>query len=496
MATDQSFTRAPIVTIMGHVDHGKTSLLDKIRATEVQKSESGGITQAIGGYQVTHQGSPITFIDTPGHAAFSQMRARGGKAADIVVLVVAADDGVQPQTVEAISHIRAAGCAMMVAINKIDQPASNPALIKKQLADQKIELKEYGGDIEVVETSALTGQGLDELLDKILLMAGRLNLAANPRLAARGIVIESYLHTKQGPVATGLVLDGTLHTRDVVVAGSTWGRVKKMTDWQGQNVRAAGPSSSIEILGLGSVPATGTTFEVVADQATAQEKIRLHQQQNQQYQRITPGERVKQAFMSQKVKVVSLVVKADAQGSLEAVVNSIKGLETDQVKIKILHQGVGEISENDVFLAVPVQGVILGFKVGISTAAEQLAQKEKILHRTYDVIYHLLEELEEVIAGEIQAAAKKVVGEGVIKQLFELSDGSVVTGSEVKSGQFKTGQKIEIMRDKKVVGESKIVSLRQGKAEVKNVSKGQDCGILLKPQIQTRPGDIIQAIEQ
>lgn len=496
MKSEKKFIRAPIVTIMGHVDHGKTSILDKIRTTEVQKSESGGITQAIGGYQIMHRGSLITFIDTPGHAAFSQMRARGGQVADIVVLVVAADDGVQPQTIEALNHIRAAGCAMVVAINKIDQPAANPNLVKKQLADQKIELEEYGGGTKVVETSAVTGQGLDQLLDTILQTAAKLDLTADPDIPAHGVIIESRLHPKQGPIATGLVLDGTLHPRDVTVAGTTWGRIKKMTDWQGQNIAAAVPSTSVEILGFNDVPTTGTTFEVVDSTQAAQIILTQHQQQLKQHQHISVSERVKQAFQSEKIKTIALIIKADAQGSLEAIVNSIQGLGTDQVKIKILHQGVGDISDNDIFLAVPVQAVILGFKVGLTSSTEQLARKEKILYRTYDVIYRLLEELDEVIAGKVEELTKKIIAEGTVKQIFELSDGSTVTGCVVKSGQFKLGQSIEVVRNQNIVGTSKIHSLRQGKTETKTVEKGQDCGVVLKPFIETRPGDTLQAIEQ
>lgn len=493
-------SRPPVVTVMGHVDHGKTSILDKIRNTAVQEKEHGGITQSIGAYQVEHNGDKITFIDTPGHAAFSQMRARGGKVADIVVLVVAADDGVQPQTIEAIHHAQASESRIIVALNKIDLEAANPTLSKKQLHDSKVNLAEYGGDIELIETSAETGQGLDKLLD-LIIKTSRVpdldqNLAVDPNTSPKGVIIESYLDAKRGPIASLLILDGTLHMRDVIVAGKTHARIKLMHDWQGNRVDVVGPSTPVEVLGFSQVPKVGLEFAHADDLKQAQQIVTQTNRTSDERKKLTAAERVQKAFLSGKTREIPVVIKADSQGSLEAVIEAIKPLQTDDVKIKILHHGIGEISETDVFLAMPVSGIILGFNVDISSSSKQIARREKLIHRSYNIIYHLLEELEQVIQGEIAAMAKKITGTAQVKQIFELTNGSIVAGSAVIEGILKAGQTVEIVRDDEVLTESKIATLKHGRENVNSAKAGTECGILLKPEVEIQVGDVIQAVEQ
>lgn len=483
--------RPPIVTFLGHVDHGKTSLLDKIRETEIQKGEAGGITQSIGAYQVEHQGKLVTFVDTPGHAAFAKMRARGGKCADIVILVVACNAGVKPQTEESINHAQAAKARIIVALNKMDLTDVNPAKVKKQLSDKDILVKEYGGTIQCVETSAVTEQGLDKLLDTIIKQAAELDLSADPEKPARGIIVESMLDSQKGPIASGIVLDGSLATRDVVIAGKTYGRIKSLKDWRKNEIKQAGPATPVEILGFDQVPTVGIEFSLIEDVRKAQ---KLVDQIEQPAKKLSVQERLEQAWANQQAKEIPLVLKADCQGSLEAIVESILSLGSKEVKLKILHQGVGSINENDIFLAMPIKGIVIGFKIGIDKQAEILARKERIIYRTYQIIYRLLKEMEEVISGEIQSLTQQIIGEAKVKKVFELSDGSWVAGCEVLSGLVKRGHKVQILRNKEVIGESRIASLRKRKEDIGEVKEGEECGIQVKPPVEFQIGDVIQSI--
>ncbi len=490
----EAFRRPPVVVMMGHVDHGKTSILDRIRDTQLQIKETGGITQSIGAYQVEYQGQTITFIDTPGHEAFAQMRARGGKVADIVVLVVAADDGVMPQTKEAISHAKSAKARMIVALNKIDLESANPNRTKKQLAEVGIELSEYGGNVPLIETSATTGQGISELLDAILTEAKELDLSARVDGLVKGVVIESYLDDKRGPVVDLLMMEGKLQPRDVLVAQPTYARVKSMIDWQGQKLTEVKPGDPVEVLGFAAVPQVGTEVIGVKNLKAAQRWLDENRDEQGRFQQLTARDRIQQALLSQQQKEIRLVVKADSQGALEALIQSIEKLSEDKIKLKVIHQGVGNILESDVLLALPVNGIVIGFNVQIDKNAAEVARREKVVCRRYGIIYELLEELGEVVKGELEAITRQVYGTARVKKVFELSDRTRVAGCEVISGRIKKGDKVDLVRDKTVIGQAKISSLRSGQEAIGEVEEGRECGIALSKPLEFMEGDLIQAV--
>lgn len=505
--------RPPVVAVLGHVDHGKTSILDKIRETEVQAGEAGGITQSIGAYQVEANGEKVTFIDTPGHEAFTSMRARGGQAADLVVLVVAANDGVQPQTIEAINHARAADVPIIVALNKVDLDSAVPDKVKAQLADHDVQIRDYGGDVALVETSATEDTGLEELLKTILEESAHQNLRADAELNPSGLVIESFLDEKRGPVATVIVREGTLRVADVIIAGNTYAKVKALTDWQGQRLKEAGPSVPAEVLGFKEVPEAGVVFEWVEAEKEAREKVEQLTAGAQEVEpaRISAAERIKQQLESEGTPEIPLVIKADTQGSLEALQRSLAAVESEEVQLNILHAGVGSISEADILLAassesiVSGKGLVLGFRVGVEKSAVKVAQHEKVIYRTYEVIYHLIEELQDVIAGGVEALTPTVLGQAKIKEVFELSDGTRIAGCEMVEGKVKKGHRLQIVRGDpeklrhgagEIIGEARVVSLRRGKEEIGTAEAGSECGIGLKPQLEFRVGDVIQTLAE
>jgi translation initiation factor IF-2 len=488
--------RPVIVAVMGHVDHGKTSLLDRIRNTQIQSKEHGGITQSIGAYQVEHQGEKITFIDTPGHQAFAQMRARGGQVADIAILVVAADDGVQPQTIEALNHANASHCKVIVALNKVDLPTADLAKAKRQLSDLGLAPKDYGGTTEYVETSATTGKGIDDLLQRIIDESSTLDLQIEADARAEGVIIESQLDSKRGPVVSGIVTQGTLRTRDILIAGDLVARVRALKDWRREDVDEAGPSMPVEILGFEKVPDVGIRFELSTSRKDAEKATKSFSIEKNKPKQITPEERIKKLLMAGKFRELALIVKADTQGSLEAVLESIRGMETDNVKINTLHTGIGKITESDVFLAMPVRGFVIGFNVDVEKSAQELARREKVVCRTYQVIYHLLEELQEVVAGETDAITEKIYAEARVKKMFVLSNGLHVAGSDVITGTIKKGQKVKVMRGGEVFTEARVSSLHIGKDMVSQVNTGTECGIILTPDVLVQEGDLIQAISK
>ncbi len=490
--------RPPVVAVLGHVDHGKTSLLDAIRESEVQSGEAGGITQSIGAYQVDVKGRRITFIDTPGHEAFTTMRARGGQAADLVVLVVAANDGVQAQTIEAIDHAKVAKVPIVVAVNKVDLRTADPERVKADLSKHGVLVEGYGGEVVVVETSATKKTGIQDLLEAILSEADRLDLRVDAKAEPSGVIIESYLDERRGPIATVIVQRGTLRTQDVILAGDTYAKVKALNDWLGRRFKAAEPSAPAEVLGFKDLPEAGVRFEWRQDEKSANiEAQKVGEQRKVQEARqreMSPAEKIRSQFAETKVRKIAIILKSDASGSLEAVHHSIEKLQTDEVEIDYLHEGIGSITEADILLASSAQGVVLGFNVGIEKSAEAVARQERVIYRTYDVIYHLLKELEDVITGELKALTPTVFGKARVKQIFELSDGTHIAGCEVVQGVVKKGHKIQLLRGEDIVGEARIVSLRLGKEVVGKVGEGNECGIGMKPELELREGDIIQAV--
>ena len=487
--------RSPIVVVMGHVDHGKTSLLDRIRQTEMQKREAGGITQSIGAYQTTYNSETITFIDTPGHAAFVKMRSRGGQVADIVVLVVAADDGVMPQTKEAIQHAKFSGGQIIVALNKIDLPGANLNKVKKQLSDEGIVVEEYGGDIVAVETSATTGVGIDELLKQIIKTAEKMELKALSQGPAKAVVVESYLDSKRGPIANVIVQEGVLKKRDLLVCGTALAKVRSIRNWLQEELAEAGPSTPVEVLGFDEVPAVGATAVVALNPKEAQRAIMEEKQNRPGFTQVSAADRIRQAFATEKLHEIPVIVKAQTQGALEAVLESVNALSNEQVKIRVVLQGVGNIGENDITTAIPVKAFVVGFNVSIDRTAESLAIKERVVYRMYDVIYRLLEELQEVVAMESEALLPQLSGQAKVKQLFELTDGSVVAGCEVTEGVMRKGNVVKVVRPYGDELEAQIHTLKKGKDDVGQVKEGEECGILLTGDVKPQVGDLIQAFK-
>jgi translation initiation factor IF-2 len=492
--------RPPVITIMGHVDHGKTSLLDAIRKTKVTEGEAGGITQHIGAYQVDVNGAKLTFLDTPGHAAFSAMRQRGAKVTDIVVLVVAADDGVQPQTVEAINHAKAAEAPMIVAINKIDKPDADPNIAKQGLLSHEIVAEDFGGDVQMVPVSALTGQGLDDLLEAIALQAEVLELKSNPVREARGAVIEAQLDRGRGAVATVLVQSGTLRRGDVLVAGAEWGRVRAMLNERGEQVDEAGPSTPVEVLGLSGVPMAGDEVVVVDSDARAREVSEYRQRIERDKRTATaPRGTINEMFgriASGESKELPVVVKADVQGSLEAIVGSLEKFQNDEVSIRVLHSGVGAISESDVTLASSSGGFLVGFNVRASASARNQAQQDGVDIRYYSIIYELLDDMKAAVEGLLAPEQReKFIGNAEIREVFNITKVGKVAGCRIIDGIVKRGAGVRLLRDNVVIHEGKLGTLKRFKEEVREVREGFECGMGFENYQDIKEGDVIECFE-
>ena len=488
--------RPPVVTVMGHVDHGKTSLLDAIRRTKVAEKEHGGITQHIGAYQVVTSHGKVTFLDTPGHEAFTAMRARGAQATDIVILVVAADDGVMPQTVEAINHARAASVPIIVAVNKIDKPEADPDRVKRELANHDLVPEEWGGQTIFVPTSAKQGTGIDQLLEMTALQSEVLELKANPSRAARGAIIESRLDRGRGPVATVLIQNGTLHEGDAVVVGAHSGRIRALIDPTGKKVREAGPSDAVEILGLSGVPASGDVLVSVSDERKARQIAGMRADRDKSKvksaTRITL-EGLQKQIQSGEIKELRLILKADVQGSVEAVAEALERLSTDEVKLKVIHSSVGAINEGDVMLASASNAIVLGFNVKAEPKAAGAAQANGVDVRNYNVIYEAVNDVKAALEGLLAPEIREtVLGRAVVKQMFVISKLGPVCGSQVQEGKIVRNAKVRVRRGNTVVGEGSITSLRRFKDDVREVLTGLECGIGVDIR-DTQPGDILEA---
>ena len=494
-------TRAPVVTIMGHVDHGKTSLLDALRETDVAGGEAGGITQHIGAYQVELKtGEKITFLDTPGHEAFTAMRARGAKVTDIVVLVVAADDGIMPQTVEALNHAKAAEVPIIVAINKIDKPEANPERVRQSLLQHGIVVEELGGDTIAVEVSAKKKTGLDKLEETILLQAEVLELKANPKRAAEGAVVEARLDKGRGPVATVLVQRGTLRVGDIVVAGTVWGRVRALHDDRIQDVEEAGPAEPVEILGLSGTPEAGDDFHVVESEARARE-ISSYRERQRRTARTAVAARGTLEQMFTKIQAgqaseMPILVKTDVQGSLEAILASATKIGNDEVKVRIVHGAVGGINESDITLAKASNALIVGFNVRANKQARDMASRDRVEIRYYSIIYNLIDDLKGVLSGMLEPTRKeKFLGNAEILQIFDISKVGKVAGCRVTEGLIKRGAKVRLLRDNVVIHEGTLKTLKHLKDEVREIGSGKECGMAFENYQDIREGDVIEAFE-
>jgi translation initiation factor IF-2 len=482
--------RPPVVTIMGHVNHGKTRLLDAIRQTNVMDTEAGGITQHIGAYQVEVNGQRITFLDTPGHEAFTVMRARGAQVTDITILVVAADDGVMPQTLEAIDHARAAGVPIVVAINKIDKPEANPETVKQQLADAGLVIEEWGGDVVCVPISAKEKKGISELLDNLLVVAEMEELKADPSRPAVGVVIEAEMDKSRGPMATVLIQTGTLKVGDTVVVGSTWGRIRAMFNDVGKRVRKAEPSMPVAILGLDSLPQVGDTLNAVPGEHQARALIQKHQQERAP--RAVSLDNLFDQISTGEVKELNVILKADVQGSIEPIRSSLERLGTDKVQVRIIHSSSGNITESDVMLAIASKGLIIGFGTGIEAGAKRLAEVEGVDIRSYDVIYNLVDDVEKALKGMLEPTYVEVIdGRAEVKAIFP-SKKLKVAGVAVTDGKATRGAQVRVRRGEQVVTESTVASLRRFKDDVKEVASGYECGVGLKDFDAFEVGDILE----
>ena len=490
--------RSPVVVVMGHVDHGKTSLLDAIRNTSVTETEAGGITQHIGAYRVNLNGQDITFLDTPGHAAFTAMRARGAMATDIAILVVAADDGIMPQTVEAINHAKAAGVSIVVAINKMDKPGASPDRVLQQLTEYELVPEEWGGDVICVPVSAKTRMNIDKLLESVLLVAEMKELKANPNRAGKGIVIEARLDKGRGPVATLLVQNGTVRTGDIIVAGTSVGRIRVMTDDKGKKVSEAGPSVPVEITGLTEVPTGGDSFDCVSDEKLARELVEQRKQQKKEeqfksYQKVTL-DNLFDSINDGDLKDLNVIVKADVQGSVEAVRQSLEKLSNDEVRVNVIHGGVGAVNESDVMLANASNAIIVGFNVRPDAVAVQNAERDGVEMRMYRVIYDCIEEIEAAIKGMLAPKYRDVeMGKAEVRNVFKLSSAGTIAGCYVTDGKITRNSKIRVVRDGIVVFEDEIASLKRFKDDVKEVASGYECGVGLQKFNDIKDGDVLEA---
>ncbi len=495
---DNLVPRAPVVVVMGHVDHGKTSLLDAIRKANVTKSEAGGITQHIGAYRVPVGNGEITFLDTPGHEAFTTMRARGAQVTDIAILVVAADDGIKPQTVEAISHAKAAGVSIIVAINKMDKPTANPDRVKEQLTQHEILPEEWGGDVPCIPISALTGEGIQELLEMVMLVADMKELKANPDRAAKGTVIEARLDKGRGPIATILVQNGTLHIGDSIVAGTTVGRVRAMTNDRGEHVKSAGPSVPVEITGLDDVPVGGDIFNVVSDERLGRQLVeqRRSQQKEERFNAQTKVtlDNLFDQMQEGQMKELQIIVKADVQGSFEAVKQSLEKLSNDEVRVRVIHGGVGAISESDVMLASASNAIIIGFNVRPDPVAEENAKRDGIDLHLYRIIYEAIEDVQAAMKGMLAPKYREVFyGRAECRQVYKISNVGIVMGSYVTDGKIVRGSLVRIVRDGIIIADDKIASLRRFKDDVKEVAEGYECGVTLEHFNDVKEGDVFES---
>lgn len=495
---ENAVTRPPVVCVMGHVDHGKTSILDAIRDTDVTATEAGGITQAIGAYQVDVNGQKITFLDTPGHAAFTAMRARGAMATDIAVLVVAADDGIMPQTIEAINHAKAAGVDIIVAINKMDKEGANPDKVMQQLTEHELVPEEWGGDVICVPVSAKTKMGIDKLLETILLVAEMAELKANPDRSAKGVVIEAKLDKGRGPIATLLVQNGTLNAGDIIVAGTAVGKIRAMSDYHGKPIESAGPSVPVEIMGLDSAPMSGDEFNAVSDEKLAralveQRKAKAKEEEFNLFQKVTL-DTLFDTISEGEMKELNIIVKADVQGSVEAVKQSLLKIENDEVNVKIVHGAVGAVSESDVMLAEASHAIIVAFNIGVDQIAADNAKRDGVEIKQYDIIYDAIEDIERAMRGMRAPKYRDVdTGEVEVREVYKISSAGTIAGSLVTSGTIKRDGKVRVIRNGKQIADVKLANLKRFKDEVKEVSSGYECGISLDGWDDIQSGDILQA---
>lgn len=496
--------RAPVITVMGHVDHGKTTLLDRIRGANVVDGEAGGITQHIGAYQVHNENGSVTFLDTPGHAAFTQMRARGAEATDIVVLMVAADDGLMPQTIEAINHAQAADVPIVVAVNKIDKDNADPQRVLSQLAEYELVPESWGGDTIVVEMSALNGDGVDEMIEQLQVVAELEELEANPNGRAKGLVIEAQLDKGRGPVATILVDKGTLNVGDPIVAGGTWGKVRAMINDKGEQIKSAGPSTPVQVLGLSDVPEAGDEFRAAPDNKTAQtvgeaRALRLKARHLREDSRVKTGTKLEDIFaqiQSGEKAELNLLLKADVQGSLEAVTGSLRQLDTDEVELSFVHRAVGGITENDITLAEATNATIIGFNVRPDGKARKAAEQAEVEIRTYEIIYKLLEDIELSMVGMLDPEfTEQVTGEAEVREIFRVPKQGAIAGCMVTSGVITRGSKVRFIRDGTIIWKGAIESLRRFKDDAREVREGFECGVGLDDFQDLKPGDIIETYE-
>jgi translation initiation factor IF-2 len=492
--------RPPVVTILGHVDHGKTSLLDYIKNSKVADGEAGGITQHIGAYQVESNGNPITFLDTPGHAAFTAIRARGARLTDIAVLVVAADDGIMPQTLEAINHAKAAEVPIVVAINKMDLPGADPERVKRQLSEQELLVEDWGGDIISVDVSAKTGDGVDNLLESLLLVAEIGELKANPNKPANGVVIEAKLDRKRGPSTTVLIQDGTLKVGDFIVAGSAYGRVKAMNNDQGKPVQSVLPGYPAEVLGFGSVPEAGDQLNVALNErevrSMAEAAGKAQSSQAAQGRALTLEEVVNQ-IDSDEIKELNLVVKADVQGSVEAVRGALEGLVDEDAKVRVLHTGSGAVTESDILLASASEAIVISFSIGSEPSAEKLADRMGVEIRHYNIIYQLIDDVEKALHGMLDPVYTEViVGRAEVREIFEGRRGTQIAGCRVTEGRMVRNGDVRVMRDGQIVQDGVITSLRHFREEVNEMNAGTECGIILQGFNDYQEGDVLEVHRQ
>ena len=494
---ENAVKRPPVVCVMGHVDHGKTSILDAIRHTDVTSTEAGGITQHIGAYQVDVNGEKITFLDTPGHAAFTAMRARGAMATDIAVLVVAADDGIMPQTIEAINHAKAANVDIIVAINKMDKEGANPERVMQQLTEHELVPEEWGGDVICVPVSAKTKMGIDKLLETILLVAEMNELKANPDRTAKGVVIEAKLDKGRGPIATLLVQNGTLHAGDIIIAGTAVGKVRAMTDYRGRKVNSAAPSVPVEIMGLDSAPMSGDSFNAVSDERLARElveqrKAKAKEEEFKAFHKVTL-DTLFDTLQEGELKSFNVVIKADVQGSVEAVKQSLLKIENDEVRVHVIHGAVGAVSESDVMLAQASDAIIVAFNTGIDPVAKDNAERDGVEIRSYNIIYDAIEEIEAAMRGMRAPKYRDVdTGTAEVREVYKISSAGTIAGSLVTSGTIRRDGKVRLIRDGKQIADVAIANLKRFKDDVKEVSSGYECGISLEGWEDIKAGDVLE----
>ena len=494
---DELVPRSPVVVVMGHVDHGKTSLLDAVRKTNVASGEAGGITQHIGAYTVQINGNPITFLDTPGHAAFTSMRARGAMCTDIAILVVAADDGIMPQTVEAINHAKAAKIPIIVAVNKMDKHGANPDRIKQQLTEYDLVPEEWGGETIVCPISAKTGQGIDQLLEMVILTAEMLELRANPNRAAKGTVIEARLDKNRGPIATLLVQNGTLHKGDLIIAGTAVGRVRVMTDDKGRTISDAGPSIPVEITGLAETPTPGDEFDAVADERMARQLVEQRKQDEKDAAaKLTSKVTLDNLFAKMQegeMKELNLIVKADVQGSAEAVRSSLEKLSNDEVRVRVIHAGVGAINESDILMASTANAIVVGFNVRPDAAAAASAQRANVDLRMYRVIYDAIDEIEAAMKGMLAPKYREaIIGHAIVRQTYKVSAIGTIAGCYVKDGKVTRDSQVRVLRDNIVIYDGAVGSLQRFKDSVKEVAANYECGMSIEKFNDIKEGDIFE----